>query len=116
MKYATRKVVSAAAIAIGLALAAAAGPTSAGSMKSYEPSGPSAAVASWGPAPADPSHGNWNMGGGYYPGQGGDVAYDMETDGGVTISTPNGEVYPRNTKTRYDHGAPRRAAHYRVGY
>ena len=44
MKYATRKVVSAAAIAVGVGLAAAASPTSAGSMNSYELSGPSAAV------------------------------------------------------------------------
>lgn len=111
MKYATRKVASAAAVALGVGLAAAASPTSAGSMNSYEPSGPSAAVGSSGPAPADASRGNWNMGGGYYPRQGGDLAYDMETDGGVTISTPNGEVYPWNTRTRYDHGAPRRAGY-----
>lgn len=120
MNNATRKLVSAAAIAVlGLGVAAAASPAAAVTMYPDGSSGPDAAtLGAVNPGEVNPWHGDWNHGAGYFPGQGGDLAYDMATDGGATLGSVNpGEVNPWrgawNTESHsYGHMRHRNAAYY----
>lgn len=95
MNSAMRQLVSAAAVAVGLGMAVAARPASAVTMYPDGANGPSmGTLGTVNPGGVNPWRGDWNHGGGYFPGQGGDLAYDRATGGGVTASTPNGEVNP----------------------
>ena len=90
MYNAMRQLVSAAAVALGLGMAAATGPASAVTMYPDGANGPSpGTLGTVNPGGVNPWRGDWNHGEGYFSGQGGELAYDRTTDGGVTVSTPN---------------------------